>query len=98
VDLLDFEDEQRLLQAAPGLTELLAHYHPEGESHWNRRWATESLSSRELRRMHALAVGAGWLEISAGNADAPEDLRQTARYRLTRAGKTVLQAVSQTQD
>jgi len=98
VDLLDFEDEQRLFLAAPGLSDLLANYLPKEESQWSRRWDSEAISSRELRRIHALAVGAGWLEISAGNPDAPEDLRQTARYRLTRAGKTVLQAVSQTQE
>lgn len=91
MDLLDFEDEQRLLLAAPGLTELLANYHSQGDSPWRSRWDIEGIPNRELRRLHALALGAGWLEISAGNADAPEDLRHAPRYRLTRGGKSVLQ-------
>ena len=95
MDLLDFEDEARLALALPGLVELLGHYQSEVDSNWCSRWQTDSISTRELRRLHAVAAGSGWLEISAGNPDAPEGLRQVARYRLTRAGKAILHSISQ---
>jgi hypothetical protein len=43
-----------------------------------------------MKRLHAMAIGAGWLEPSAGNPDAPEESRFQASYRLTRLGRSAL--------
>jgi hypothetical protein len=90
LDLLDFDDELRFLQANPALLGLLEHYTGEGKAAWKPRRSDDQTSDREMKRLHAMAIGAGWLEPSAGNPDAPEEFRFQASYRLTRLGRSAL--------
>ena len=96
VDSLDLDSEADLLARYPGLYPLLTHYQVEGKPGWVPRRRLEDLNSREEQRLHALALAEGWLEPSGGNPDAPEDLRVTACYRLTRTGKSALQKILET--
>lgn len=96
MDLLDFDDDSRFLQSTPALLGLLEYYTGEGKSDWKPRRSDDQIPDREMKRLHAMALGAGWLEPSAGNPEAPEELRAQASYRLTRLGRSALSGASQT--
>lgn len=91
VELLEINSESDLLAGHPGLLPLLTHYQVDGKPAWMPRRRREDLHPREEQRLHAIALAEGWLEPSGGNPDAPLELRETAFYRLTRAGKSAMQ-------
>lgn len=91
VDLLDFEDDQRFIQANPMVLELLAFYTVGGKPAWLPKRKLETVIPKEETRLHTLALGACWLEPGAGNPELPHELSQQACYRLTRSGRAILQ-------
>ncbi len=91
-DAMELADETLIVANNPALVELLAFYGKAGRNGWTTRRMGEA-GSRDPRRLHSQALTLDCLEPSAGNPDAPLELRQSPCYRLTRTGWTMLQTV-----